>query len=68
MRKQFKLVFPENMAINFAKFCFENSIMILLSYAKDEFLSGLQITAIVAATEGDEEKKLTDTYKQYIKP
>lgn len=64
--KQFKFVIPTSLDTEFAKYCFENSIRLLLSYTVGgDFFDSPKVCVIVATEEAN--VAALDKYSSYKK-
>lgn len=64
--KFYKLRFPVRLSEHFAKWTFENSVRVILSYATEEFFSGGEITSFVAVPE-EKVEEFTTEFGKYFK-
>lgn len=64
--KMIKVLIPTNLDAHFAKYCFENGVKVLLSYAQDFFFDGVKIVAFVAV-EAEKVEAFTTEFKNHIK-
>lgn len=60
-----EVLLPFNMAKHFAKWTFENGVMVILSFTKNFFFDGEKIVAFVAV-EKDKENLFVTEFKNYI--
>jgi len=63
--KMYKVKMPLRIAAQFAKWTFENSVRVILSYTTDEFFDGFLI-AYCAVEEGEREAAFVEEFGKYF--
>lgn len=67
MKKMYYFSIPKKTAGDFAKFTFENGVIIQLSWIEDMFFEGQAICGYAIVEEGDRSKLFEAEYKTKVK-